>query len=449
MYTDNWYTSVDLADKLPDSETHLVGMLRKNRKRLPQEVTETKLKLGEYISRENQRGITVMKWRDKREVLLLSTKHSNILKESTSKRGLVTKKPKIILSYNQAKSAVDLSDQMSAYSTPLRKTVKWYRKLAWKSFESKNNTPTNIVLNLCSNLFNKGHTMYTDNWYTSVDLADKLPDSETHLVGMLRKNRKRLPKEVTETKLKLGEYISRENQRGITVMKWRDKREVLLLSTKHSNILKESTSKRGLVTKKPKIILSYNQAKSAVDLSDQMSAYSTPLRKTVKWYRKLAWKSFESKNNTPTNIVLNLCSNLFNKGHTMYTDNWYTSVDLADKLPDSETHLVGMLRKNRKRWPKEVTETKLKLGEYISRENQRGITVMKWRDKREVLLLSTKHSNILKESTSKRGLVTKKPKIILSYNQAKSAVDLSDQMSAYSTPLRKTVKWYRKLAYKP
>ncbi|CAG5000597.1 unnamed protein product [Parnassius apollo] len=130
--------------------------------------------------------------------------------------------------------------------------------------------------------------MYTDNWYTSVDLADKLLDSETHLVGTLRKNRKRLPKEVTETKLKPGEYISRENQRGITVMKWRDKREVLLLSTKHSNILKESVSKRGLVTKKPKIILSYNQAKSAVDLSDQMSAYSTPLRKTVKWYRKLA-----------------------------------------------------------------------------------------------------------------------------------------------------------------
>ncbi|CAG4949362.1 unnamed protein product [Parnassius apollo] len=159
---------------------------------------------------------------------------------------------------------------------------------AEKSTQSKNNTPTNIVLNLCSNLLNKGHTMYTDNWYTSADLADKLLDSETHLVGTLRKNRKRLPKEVTEMKLKSGEYISRENQRGITVIKWRDKREVLLLSTKRSNILKESTSKRGLVTKKPKIVLSYNQAKSAVDLSDQMSAYSTPLRKTVKWYRKLA-----------------------------------------------------------------------------------------------------------------------------------------------------------------
>ncbi|CAG5056959.1 unnamed protein product [Parnassius apollo] len=159
---------------------------------------------------------------------------------------------------------------------------------AGKSSESKNNTPTNIVLNLCSNLLNKGHTMYTDNWYSSVDLADKLLDSETHLVGMLRKNRKRLPKEVTETKLKPGEYISRETQRGITVMKLRDKREVLLLSTKYSNILKESTSKRGIVTKNPKIILPYNQVKSAVDLSDQMSAYSTPLRKTVKWYRKHA-----------------------------------------------------------------------------------------------------------------------------------------------------------------
>ncbi|CAG5008151.1 unnamed protein product [Parnassius apollo] len=38
-------------------------------------------------------------------------------------------KPKIVVDYNNAKSSVDLSDQMIAYSTPLRKSVKWYRKL--------------------------------------------------------------------------------------------------------------------------------------------------------------------------------------------------------------------------------------------------------------------------------------------------------------------------------
>ena len=39
-------------------------------------------------------------------------------------------KPKIIMDYNKAKAAVDLSDQMTAYSSPLRKSIKWYKKLA-------------------------------------------------------------------------------------------------------------------------------------------------------------------------------------------------------------------------------------------------------------------------------------------------------------------------------
>lgn len=44
--------------------------------------------------------------------------------------GKIMYKPKIIIYYNKAKGAVDLSDQMPAYSTLLRKTIKWYKKLA-------------------------------------------------------------------------------------------------------------------------------------------------------------------------------------------------------------------------------------------------------------------------------------------------------------------------------
>ncbi|CAG4960623.1 unnamed protein product [Colias eurytheme] len=118
--------------------------------------------------------------------------------------------------------------------------------------------------------------LYTDNWYTSLDLARKLLEKETHLVGTLRKNRKHLPKTVISTKLKKGAYIAKESTDGITVMKWRDKREVLVLSTKHSTRF-HTVTKRGKIVSKPKIICDYNRAKGAVDLSDQMAAYSTPL----------------------------------------------------------------------------------------------------------------------------------------------------------------------------
>ena len=42
----------------------------------------------------------------------------------------VCNKPMVVVDYNRGKCAVDLSDQMIAYSTPHRRTLKWYIKLA-------------------------------------------------------------------------------------------------------------------------------------------------------------------------------------------------------------------------------------------------------------------------------------------------------------------------------
>lgn len=156
-------------------------------------------------------------------------------------------------------------------------------------------------------------------------------------------------------------------------------------------------------------------------------------------------KQNDNVNTTPFNVVMSLCNDLLNKGHTMFTDNWYTSVGLARELLKNETHLVGTLRKNRKHFPKTVVSTKLKKGQYIARESVDGITVMKWKDKRDVLVLSTKHSVRFRTTVKHRKQVSK-PQIVLDYNKAKGAVDLSDQMTAYQTPLRKTIKWYKKLA---
>jgi len=133
LCTDNWYTSVDLANNLIDKNTHLIGTLRTNRKGNPSEVINTKLKRGEIIVKENNQGITVLKWKDKRDVLVLSTKHSSEMINVKTKRGFCPK-PKIVAEYNKAKTCIDLLDQMSAYSSPLRRTLKWYKKLVFKLF---------------------------------------------------------------------------------------------------------------------------------------------------------------------------------------------------------------------------------------------------------------------------------------------------------------------------
>lgn len=64
-----------------------------------------------------------------------------------------------------------------------------------------------------------------------------------------------------------------------------------------------------------------------------------------------AGKQNEEINVTPQNVVKNLCQDLLNKGYSLYTDNWYTSVSLARELLKNETHLIGILRKNRRHFP--------------------------------------------------------------------------------------------------
>lgn len=65
-----------------------------------------------------------------------------------------------------------------------------------------------IVFTLMNPLLRKGYRLYTDNFYTSSTLADKLVDNTTDLVGAVRTNRTDVPKEIKETKLKKEETLT-------------------------------------------------------------------------------------------------------------------------------------------------------------------------------------------------------------------------------------------------
>ena len=41
-------------------------------------------------------------------------------------------KPEIIVCYNKGKQGIDISDQIASYFSPLRKTVRWYKKIGFK-----------------------------------------------------------------------------------------------------------------------------------------------------------------------------------------------------------------------------------------------------------------------------------------------------------------------------
>uniref|UniRef100_A0A7I4XYC1 DDE_Tnp_1_7 domain-containing protein n=1 Tax=Haemonchus contortus TaxID=6289 RepID=A0A7I4XYC1_HAECO len=130
----------------------------------------------------------------------------------------------------------------------------------------------------------QGRCLCTDNWYTRLPLAHRPLKKRTDLVGTLRRNSKGLPSAMKDKKLKRGEIFYQQNQRGVLILKWRDRRIIHMLSTKHDA--------RCQPDRKPAVVADYTMMKGFVDLSDQMAAYTPYLRKTSKWYIRLFYHLF-------------------------------------------------------------------------------------------------------------------------------------------------------------
>lgn len=143
-----------------------------------------------------------------------------------------------------------------------------------------------VVKELMEPYLDKGHTLYMDNFYNSVALCEYLNKHKTHVVGTLRTNRKGNPINVCKKKLKKGE-CAWKRKGTITIAKWKDKRDVLMISTKHRLRLIEVRNRRGRNISKPNIIEDYNQHMSGVDRCDQMTSYYKTPRKTIRWYMKV------------------------------------------------------------------------------------------------------------------------------------------------------------------
>lgn len=154
---------------------------------------------------------------------------------------------------------------------------------------TENSVATAIVMELMEKSLNKGHNLYADNYYTSVPLASLLISNNTHLAGTLRSNRKELPKNLLKQNISKGEMLCFENDDGIVITKWKDQRDVLMISTVHNIDFVEVQSKYPNKPSKlkPLVVYDYNKAKVGIDLSDQMSSYCTAVRKTMRWFHKV------------------------------------------------------------------------------------------------------------------------------------------------------------------
>ena len=139
------------------------------------------------------------------------------------------------------------------------------------------------------NLLGKGHHVYMDNYYSSPELFWELHFKETYACGTCRSNRKNMPESVTKAKLKKkGECVFQRNG-PLLCLKWKEKKDVTMLSTAHEAIFVETghVNRDGKKIEKPECINYYCARMGGVDLSDQLLNYYSFLRKSMKWSRKL------------------------------------------------------------------------------------------------------------------------------------------------------------------
>jgi hypothetical protein len=86
---------------------------------------QTKVKKGQ-VAVSFRRKLMTLKWKDKRDVCMLSSIHDEEMWTVHDKKGGKKQKPKVYIDYNDAMGSVDLSDQYIVTYSMTRKRMKKY-----------------------------------------------------------------------------------------------------------------------------------------------------------------------------------------------------------------------------------------------------------------------------------------------------------------------------------
>ncbi|KAJ8890697.1 hypothetical protein PR048_010206, partial [Dryococelus australis] len=208
-----------------------------------------------------------------------------------------------------------------------------------------------LLNRLLGSYFDKDFTVYMDHYYSSPVVFDYLWEHKTKAVGICMTNRKGLPQStVVKQKIKKGEVIS-TLRKHLLCLKWRDTREVLMLSTCHTSSTTDDDvcPLQEPVTKtKSDVVLDYNIQKTG--------PYK---RKQLNWWEKLFFHIFvmsatntfvlykETRNpEEPTKC--RLVQFLIQLGNAFVEEG--NKEQQISSLPDRSKHQTGKLARKETYW---------------------------------------------------------------------------------------------------
>lgn len=149
-----------------------------------------------------------------------------------------------------------------------------------------------ICLSLLDGFENRGHKVYTDNYYTSPSLYHELHSRNIGASGTVKAGRKGMPTAIHPHRLALikGDAPVFMRANNMVACAWHDTKRVHFLSTTETNKtmdkrVRQRNADHGYrVVEKPVVAETYNQHMGGVDILDQkLVTYAYP-HKSSKWY---------------------------------------------------------------------------------------------------------------------------------------------------------------------
>lgn len=165
--------------------------------------------------------------------------------------------------------------------------------------------PQRVVLKLVEPFYRLGYNIFMDNYYTSVELFEKLCDHGLQACGTCREDRIGLPRDVTKStsatvkRMKRGEAIFRQKHH-LTCVTWKDRKPVTILTTlpatEEMGVAERSVREANVWQRRdfacPIPVQQYN-SHMGVDVVDQRTTAYARLMKGWTWYLKLFYHFLE------------------------------------------------------------------------------------------------------------------------------------------------------------
>ena len=159
-----------------------------------------------------------------------------------------------------------------------------------------------VVLQMAENLqAGQPWQLFFDNFFSSVGLIDKLYDRGIFATATIRPHRVGIPVAIREAKLQQGEMIWRMKDPQTVVTKWKDTKDVILISSmsratpNERDMVKKSQKGTGekISRQCPPCITSYRPNMGGVDTNDQMMAYHNLSRRSYRWWLPIFFDLFK------------------------------------------------------------------------------------------------------------------------------------------------------------